>query len=228
MVFKCHTPFVPTEDPGERARAFYDLMSMRRTVREFSDKPVPEELIRTLIATAGTAPSGANKQPWQFVAIKDPTLKHEIRLAAEEEEREFYTRRASPEYLQDLAPLETSDQKPYIDVVPWLIAVFKLVKDPTPNKTLGASDQVYYVNESVGIAVGMFLAAAQNAGLSTLTHTPNPMRFLGSILRRPAYERPYLLIGVGYPAEDCAVPDIQRKSLDEIIVVDRPELPTDD
>jgi hypothetical protein len=124
--------------------------------------------------------------------------------------------------------METSEDKPYMDVVPWLIAVFKLVKDPKPNMKLGASDQVYFANESVGIAVGMFLSATQNAGLSTLTHTPSPMQFLGSILRRPKYERPFLLIGVGYPAENCLVPDIERKPLDEIIVVDRPDHPTDD
>lgn len=217
-----HVPFVPSDDPEERARAYFELMSQRRTIRQFSDRPVSEELIRTLIATAGTAPSGANKQPWRFVAVRDPDLKHEIRIAAETEEREFYERRASPEYLRDLAPLGTTHDKPYFDVVPWVVVVFKLVKDRTSNPRTNPSDQVYYINESVGIAVGMFLAAAHNAGLATLTHTPNPMRFLTAALNRPDYERPYIIVPVGYPADDCMVPDIERKPIDEIMVIDRP------
>ena len=228
MGMKQHKPFVPTGSPDDRARDFYEMMSQRRTVRDYCDKPVPEELIRTLIATAGTAPSGANKQPWRFVAVQDPELKRQIRIAAEVEEREFYAKRASPEYLQDLAPLGTTHEKSYMEVVPWLVVVFKLMKDPTPNVELGSSSQVYYVNESVGIAIGMFLAAAQNAGLSTLTHTPSPMGFLRKVLRRPEYERPYLIIAVGHPSENCHVPDISRKPIDEVMVIDRPESSNDD
>ena len=225
-------PFVPYQQsipagvPEERARLFHELMDGRRTVRDFSDRPVSEELIRSLIATAGTAPSGANKQPWRFVAVRDPEIKRQMRLAAEEEERRFYTDRASPEYLADLAHLGTDENKDYFDTVPWVVVVFKLVKDPTPDTDLGQSDQVYYINESVGIAVGMFLAAARNAGLATLTHTPNPMRFLTKLLGRPDYERPFLIIPVGHPAADCMVPDIRRKPLDEIMVIDRPQEPS--
>ena len=211
----------PSGVPEERARQFLELMNGRRTVRQFSDEPVSEELIRSLIATAGTAPSGANKQPWRFVAVRDPAIKREMRAAAEEEERRFYRDRASTEYLADLDHLGTDEHKSYFDVVPWIIVVFKMVKDPTPDPALGQSDQVYYLNESVGIAVGLFLAAARNAGLATLTHTPNPMRFLSKLLGRPDYERPFLIIPVGHPADDCMVPNIQRKPLEEIMVIDR-------
>lgn len=215
-----HKGYTPSQDPERRAADFYELMSLRRTVRHYSDKPVSDELIRTLIATAGTAPSGANKQPWRFIPIKDAALKHEIRIAAEIEEKEFYERRASPEYLRDLAPLGTDQDKSYMDDVPWIVAVFKMVKDPNSDDSAGLSDQVYYVNESVGIAVGLFLAAAQNAGLATLTHTPSPMRFLTTLLDRPEYERPYVLIAVGYPSDDCVVPNISRKSIDEIMGIE--------
>ena len=225
MTFTPHIPFVPEEPPQQRADDFYELMNLRRTVRDFSDKPVPEELIQTLIATAGTAPSGANKQPWRFVAVQNPALKNEIRLAAEVEEREFYQRRASPEWLEDLAPLGTDHDKSYMDVVPWLVVVFKLMKDHSPSNPSTASDQVYYVNESVGISIGLFLAAAQNAGLSTLTHTPSPMNFLRELLGRPEYERPYLIIAVGHPQKECMVPDIKRKPIEEIMVIDRSQSP---
>ena len=214
--------FTPDDDPEQRARSFLEIMRSRRSVRFFSDKPVPESLIRTLIETAGTSPSGANKQPWRFVAVQDPDLKREIRIAAEEEEHKFYTSRVSPEYRRDLEPLGTDEHKPYMEIAPWLIVVFKLVKDDRQPETEDGSDQVYYANESVGIATGMFLAAAQNAGLATLTHTPNPMRFLSGILGRPGHERPYMVIPVGYPAEDCMVPNIDRKPIDEIMVIDRP------
>jgi len=193
-------------------------MSLRRSVRMFSDRPVSREVIESLIAAAGTAPSGANKQPWRFVAVQDAAIKREIRVAAEAEEREFYGRRANAEWLADLARFGTDDHKPFLEAAPWLIVVFKLVKDDDPKNP---SDQVYYLNESVGIAVGLLLAAAHHAGLATLTHTPSPMKFLAEILRRPNYERPYLLIPVGHPADDCVVPDITRKSLGEIMVVDR-------
>lgn len=184
----------------------------------FSDRPVPRDVIENIIRAAGTAPSGANKQPWRFVAVQDAELKREIRLAAEEEEREFYTRRAGETWLADLYPFGTDEHKPFLEIAPWLIVVFKMVKDDNPRTE---SDQVYYLNESVGIATGLLLAAAHHAGLATLTHTPSPMKFLASILNRPEYERPFLLIPVGYPADDCVVPDITRKPLEEIMVVDR-------
>ena len=216
-------PMIPLErfDPGtppEQASAtFYDIIRRRRTVREFSDRPVSEETIRNIIAAAGTAPNGANKQPWRFVAVRDPEVKKKIREAAEEEEREFYSRRASDEWLADLHPFGTDDQKPFLEIAPWLIVVFKMAKgDPDPQT--GEHGQVYYTNESVGIATGLLLAAAHHAGLATLTHTPSPMGFLKDVLNRPDHERPFLLIPVGYPADDCAVPDIQRKPLDEIMV----------
>ncbi len=165
---------------------------------------------------AGTAPSGANKQPWRFVAIRDPEIKREIRLAAEAEEREFYARRATPEWLADLAPLGTDADKPFLEIAPWLIAVFKMMKQDADDQ--GAQGQVYYANESVGIACGMLLCAIHHAGLCALTHTPSPMGFLSKLLGRPSHERPYLLLPVGYPADDCVVPDISRKREGEIMV----------
>ena len=211
--------YTPDEPPEDAARRFYEVMRQRRSIRFFSDEPVTQETIEWMVRAAGTAPSGANKQPWRFVAVRDPALKREIRLAAEEEEREFYGRRASDSWLADLTPFGTDDHKEFLEIAPWLVVVFKMVKDDTGRN---ASDQVYYVNESVGIAVGLLLAAAHHAGLATLTHTPSPMKFLGEILGRPAFERPYLLIPMGYPTSDCVVPDIRRKPLDEILVVDRP------
>jgi len=205
-------PYRPDSAPESAARAFYDIMSKRRTVRMFSDKPVSRETIETIVRAAGTAPSGANKQPWRFVAVSDPALKAKIRVAAEEEEREFYHRRVSQEWRDDLAPFATDEHKPFLDIAPWLIVVFKMMKTDDEGQT-------YYVNESVGIAVGLLLAAAQHAGLATLTHTPSPMKFLTDVLGRPAHERPYLLIPVGYPADDCVVPDISRKPLEDILVV---------
>lgn len=207
-----HIPLIrhdPGEPPASAARRFYDVIRLRRTVRDFSPRPVPREAIEWIIRAAGTAPSGANKQPWRFVAVSNRDLKHRIRMAAEEEEREFYTRRASPEWLADLAPFGTDADKEFLDIAPWLIVVFKLAKDDDGGQT-------YYVNESVGIAVGLLLAAAHHAGLATLTHTPSPMGFLCDVLKRPANERPYLLIPVGYPADDAVVPDIERKPLDSI------------
>lgn len=208
--------YTPPGTPLEAAQSFFDIMRRRRTVREFSDRPVEREIIESIIRAAGTAPSGANKQPWRFVAVSNPAVKREIRLAAEVEEREFYERRASETWLRDLFPLGTDDQKPFLEIAPWLIIVFKLMRD---DSTATESDQVYYVNESVGIATGLLLAAAHHAGLATLTHTPSPMKFLGRILGRPDYERPYLLIPVGYPVEGCTVPMIERKPLEEIMVV---------
>ncbi|MEC8320031.1 MAG: nitroreductase family protein [Planctomycetota bacterium] len=208
----------PPDDPRAALDEFLEAMRLRRTVRHFSDRPVDQDVIERIIATAGTAPSGANKQPWRFVAVRDPEIKREIRLAAEEEERLFYGGRANDAWRRDLLPFGTDEHKPFLEVAPWLIIVFKVMKDEEPGR---ASDQVYYVNESVGIAVGMLLAAARMAGLATLTHTPSPMKFLGSILGRPAHERPFLVIPIGYPAEDCEVPEITRKSLDRIMVIDR-------
>ena len=204
--------FDPGTGPEEAAARFRATMERRRSVRMFSDRPVSEETIRQICGAAGTAPSGANKQPWRFVAVSDPALKKQIREGAEHEEREFYGRRAGDEWLRDLQPFGTDENKEFLEVAPWLIVVFKMMK---------ADDggQVYYVNESVGIAVGLLLAAAQHTGLATLTHTPSPMKFLGQILGRPEHERPFLLIPVGYAADDCVVPDITRKPLEEILVV---------
>lgn len=202
-------PYDPERPSDEAARAFFEIMTRRRTVREYSDRPVPRETIEWVIRTAGTAPSGANKQPWRFVAVSDPATKRKIREAAEIEEREFYERRASPEWLADLAHLGTDPNKPFIERAPWIIVVFKLAKTDD-------GGQVYYLNESVGLACGMLLAAAHTAGLATLTHTPSPMGFLTKVLERPDNERPFLLVPMGYPADDCRVPDISRKPLEEI------------
>jgi len=214
--FAPHRPYLPAADPLTEARRFHETMKQRRSVRMFSDRPVPREVIESVVAAAGTAPSGANKQPWRFVAVRDPAVKREIRLAAEREEHEFYHHRASDRWLQDLHPFGTDERKPFLEVAPWLVVIFRLSRTDDEG-------QVYYVNESVGIATGMFLTACHLAGLATLTHTPSPMKFLARILRRPEYERPYLLIPVGYPAEDCIVPDIERKPLEEILVFDRPD-----
>ncbi len=218
--FVAYAPYGTDSSAESASRRFYEILDHRRTVRTFSNRPVSRETIENLILAAGTAPSGANKQPWRFVAVQDATIKKEIRLAAEAEEREFYFRRANEQWLADLAAVGTDEHKPFLEIAPWLVVVFKLMKDDHPDRL---SDQVYYVNESVGIAAGLFLAAAQMAGLATLTHTPSPMKFLAQILNRPDYERPFLLIPVGYPAEDCTVPDISRKELDEIMVIDRIE-----
>ncbi len=206
--------YVPTDTPEAALRTFEDVMRRRRTVRHFSAKPVPQSVIEQLVAIAGSAPSGANKQPWRFVAVRDPVVKSRIRAAAEKEEREFYAHRASPEWLADLAPLGTDANKEFLDVAPWLIVVFRLARG-------NDETQVYYVNESVGIACGFLLAAAQHAGLATLTHTPNPMSFLSEVLGRPRNEKPYLLIPIGYPAADCTVPQaaLQKKPLAEILEI---------
>lgn len=205
------------QSPSDLADSFLKTLRSRRSVRSFSDRPVPQVLIETLIATAGTAPSGANKQPWRFVAVQDADLKRRIRLAAEVEERKFYESRANEDWLTDLAPLGTNADKPFLEEAPWLVVIFKLNRDDEPVRK---TDQVYYVNESVGIATGMFLAAAQVAGLSTLTHTPSPMKFLGEVLGRPEHERAYMVIPVGYPAPDSSSPDLERKPLERIMVVD--------
>jgi iodotyrosine deiodinase len=210
---KPYHPYAPAGEPLKTVRRFREVLEQRRSVRYFSDRPVPSELIAEIVRAAGTAPSGANKQPWRFVAVADRSLKREIRRAAEEEERAFYDRRAGENWLRDLHPLGTDADKPFLEIAPWLVVVFRLAHDD-------GGGQTYYTQESVGIAVGMLLAAAQVAGLATLTHTPSPMKFLTKILNRPENERPYLLIPVGYPTDDCVVPDIQRKPLEQILSLD--------
>lgn len=194
----------------ERATAFYEQARHRRTVRDFSDRPVPQAVIERCIASAGTAPSGANQQPWHFVAVSDPSIKHEIRMAAEEEERAFYGGRASEEWLSALEPLGTDAQKPFLDTAAWLIAIFGESYGVAED---GSQVKHYYVQESVGIATGVLITALHHAGLATLTHTPSPMGFLNTVLGRPANERPFLLLVAGYPAEGAQVPDITRKPL---------------
>ena len=189
-------------------------MSNRRTIRDFSDKPVDKSVIENCIKTAGTAPSGANMQPWHFVLISDPAIKKQIRIAAEKEEREFYENRAPKEWLDVLAPLGTDDHKPYLETAPWLIAVFMQRFGKLPD---GRKVKHYYGLESVGIATGLLITAIHNAGLASLTHTPSPMGFLNEILERPKNERPFLLLVVGHPARDARVPDIKRKDINEIM-----------
>lgn len=201
------------EEMVRRAQDFYNLMRRRRTVREFSDKPVPREVIENCLKTAGTAPNGANLQPWHFVVVTDPQVKRAIREGAEAEEREFYERRATPEWLEALAPLGTDAHKPFLETAPCLIAIF------AQSYGIGEAGQKvhhYYVQESVGIATGLLVAAVHNAGLVSLTHTPSPMGFLNEILKRPKNERPFLLLVVGYPVKDVTVPIIDKKSLEEI------------
>lgn len=198
----------------ERATAFRDSMARRRTVRDFSDRPVPRPVIEACLATAGTAPSGANMQPWHFVVIEDPAVKRQIRSAAETEERKFYSSRASAEWLRALAPLGTSADKPFLETAPCLIAVFQQRYGTGAD---GRRIKHYYAPESVGIATGLLIAALHQAGLATLTHTPSPMGFLNRILERPRAERPFVLLVTGYPTADAKVPDIRRKPLKEIV-----------
>lgn len=197
----------------QRAKEFYTDIRRRRTVRDFSNRIVSKEIIENCIRAAGTAPNGANLQPWHFVAVADPNIKHKIRVAAEEEERIFYEKRAPKEWLQALLPLGTDWRKPFLEIAPFLIAIFAQSYGVTPD---GNRVKNYYVQESVGIATGFLIAALHHAGLVTLTHTPSPMGFLNEILKRPSNEKPYLLLVVGYPAEDAMVPDISKKPLDEI------------
>jgi len=194
---------------------FFNFMKQRRSVRSFSERPVDKKVIETLLKTAGTAPSGAHKQPWTFCAIADTRLKKEIRIAAELEEKKSYESRMSESWLKDLAPLGTDMHKPFLEIAPWLIVVFKRVYELDEDRTLMNN---YYVNESVGIACGMLISAIHHAGLVTLTHTPSPMKFLHNILGRPENERPFLLLPVGYPQEPSYVPELNRKDLDEIAV----------
>jgi iodotyrosine deiodinase len=213
-------PFVPysneTWEPvamTERSQQFYQWMDQRRTCRDFSDRPVPREVIENILLTASTAPSGAHKQPWTFCVVSDPAIKAQIREAAEKEEQESYTNRMSEEWLEDLAPIGTDWQKPFLEIAPYLIIAFKRSYELEAN---GHKRQNYYVQESCGLACGFLLAAIHHSGLVALTHTPSPMNFLCSILNRPANEKPFLLIPVGYAAEECWVPDLKRKGLGEV------------
>jgi len=207
--------FLSVGDMIENSRSFLENIIQRRTVRDFSDKPVPIEIIENAIKSASSAPSGANKQPWHFVIVKDPVLKKEIRIAAEKEEKEFYEHRASDDWLEDLNQFGTDWHKPFLEIAPYLIVVFKQSYD------LGKEGKRknYYVNESVGIASGFLLTALHNAGLATLTHTPSPMGFLEKILKRPKNEKAVLLIPVGYPAENAKVPDLKKKSFQEVVTI---------
>lgn len=198
----------------ERAGAFYEAMHTRRTVRHFSPEPVPLTVIEDCIRTAATAPNGANMQPWHFAIVADPAVKRQIRLAAEEEERAFYAGRATDEWLEALAPLGTDANKPFLETAPYLIVIFAQSYGVSAE---GRRIKHYYVQESVGIATGLLIAACHNAGLATLTHTPSPMHFLSEILERPPNERPYLILVVGHPAEDARVPRISKKPLEDIV-----------
>jgi len=219
-------PFIPyhhtrlaLDDTIRRADEFYRHMNQRRSVRDFLPDPLPDGLLEKLILAAGTAPSGAHKQPWRFVVVTDPDLKRQIREAAEKEERENYERRFSQQWLEDLAPLGTDWRKPFLEIAPALIVVFRIDFE-RDGDTL---KKHYYVMESVGIALGILITAIHNAGLVTLTHTPNPMAFLSRLLKRPSNEKPYLLMPVGYPAPDARVPDLKRKTLSEIVLYNQGE-----
>jgi len=205
----------PADEMIIRSKAYYHWLETRRTVRDFSDVPVPIEVINNILQAASTAPSGAHKQPWTFCIVKDPAIKSVIRVEAEKEEYESYTNRMSEEWLADIQPLQTDWQKPFLETAPYLIVVFKKAYDIMPDATKRNN---YYVNESVGLACGFLLTAIHQAGLVALTHTPSPMNFLSKILKRPENERPFLLIPVGYPAQETFVPNLKRKSLQEIAV----------
>ncbi|MBI4421535.1 MAG: nitroreductase family protein [Gemmatimonadetes bacterium] len=214
-----HIPFhsarYTDEDLLRRGREFYDFLNHRRSVRLFAPDPVPREALELAIRTAGTAPSGAHQQPWTFVVVDDPDLKRQIRLGAEAEEREFYEHRAPLEWLEALAPLGTDWHKPFLETAPYLVVVFRHAYRAGPG---GAHFKTYYSTESVGIAVGLFIAALHTMGLCTLTHTPSPMEFLNEILGRPEWERPFVLLPVGYASPAATVPDLKRKALDEVAV----------
>ncbi len=203
-----------SEESLQRSQSYYEYMDKRRSIREYSDRPVDKKIIDNIIMTASSAPSGAHKQPWTFCAISDPAIKSAIRQAAEKEEYESYNGRMSEEWLEALRPFGTDWKKPFLEIAPWLIIVFKKAYDLEEGK----KSKNYYVNESVGIACGFLLSAIHNAGLVSLTHTPSPMNFLQKILKRPENERAFLLIPVGYPKEEVQVPAIDRKEKEEVIV----------
>ena len=203
------------EEMIKRSESYFQFMDKRRSVRDFSDKAVPVEIINNILKTASTAPSGAHKQPWVFCVISNAELKNKIRELAEEEEKKNYAGRMSERWIQDLLPLGTDDVKEFIEIAPWIIVVMKKSYD---FDSAGKKMNNYYVNESVGIASGLLISAIHNAGLVTLTHTPSPMNFISKALNRPENEKPYLLLPVGYALENCAVPDIERKPLEEIAI----------
>ncbi len=214
-----HLPFrpdrIPAEESLERGRAFFSEMDARRSVRHFSDDPVPREAIELAVRTASTAPSGAHRQPWRFVVIDNPALKSKIREAAEHEEKISYEGgRMPPDWIEALAPLGTNWEKEYLEKAPYIVVLFEEIHSFHPD---GRQRKNYYVRESVGIAAGLFIGALHRMGLATLTHTPSPMAFLTKLLGRPKNERPFILFPVGYPAGDATVPDIQRKALDDVI-----------
>lgn len=202
---------LPSHDAVRAAWTFTALMGTRRSVRDFSSDPVPDSIIEAAVSAAASAPSGANVQPWRFVIVTSPERKRRLRLAAEAEEREFYDRRASEDWLEALAPIGTDWQKPFLETAPAVIVVFEVHQGPS-------SPKPYYVKESVGIAVGLLIAALHHAGLVTLPHTPSPMRFLNEVCDRPREERPYLVMPVGYPAAGARVPDLERKPLNDIMI----------
>jgi nitroreductase len=205
----------PVDEMVRRSDTFLDEMRLRRTVRQFSSREAPRTVIKKCLELAATAPSGANMQPWKFVVVSDPRLKREIRVAAEKEEHEFYTQRATPEWLAALKPLGTDAHKPYLEAAPYLIVIFVERYGVLPD---GRRVKHYYASESVGIATGMLITALHHAGLATLTHTPSPMGFLNRILERPENEKPFLLLVVGYPAAEAEVPRITKKPLDQVVV----------
>ncbi len=211
---------IPVEESRARLQRFGEAMGRRRSVRDFATDPVPRDLIDAAIGVAASAPSGANRQPWRFVVVERPEVKRRIREAAEEEERAFYERRVTPEWRADLEPLGTDWRKPFLETAPYLIAVFRLDYEPeTLPDGRDGTHKNYYVQESVGIASGLLIAALHLAGLATLTHTPSPMAFLNDILERPRHERPFLLIPTGYPAAGARVPVLAKKSLDQVRVL---------
>ncbi len=201
-------------DSLQRARKYYRYLKQRRSIRHFSDRPVSRAIVHNLVMAASSAPSGAHKQPWTFCAVSDPDIKKEIRIAAEKEEYESYNKRMTEQWKRDLAPLGTDWNKPFLEVAPWLIIVFKKAYDIVD----GEKRKNYYVNESVGLASGFLISAIHHAGLVTLTHTPSPMAFLQKILNRPENERPFLLLPIGYPAKDAEVPDLIRKTEEDVLV----------
>ena len=203
----------PVEEMRRRTRAFHEQLSKRRTVRDFSDRPVPRDIIDECLLSAGTAPSGANQQPWHFAVVTDAGIKKKIREAAEEEERAFYSGRAPDAWLEALSHLGTDEHKPFLEIAPYLIVVFAQNHGVKPD---GSTYKHYYVSESVGLATGMLIAAVHNAGLVSLTHTPSPMNFLNKVLHRSSHERAFLVLVVGYPADDVKVPKIEKKTLEDI------------